>query len=42
MSEQKLGKNGEAQQAFGRLQHEFPHADATRKIPTPASAGETR
>jgi tol-pal system protein YbgF len=53
MSEQKLGKNSEAQEAFGRLQHEFPHADATRRIPvvagtldkhpaTPATAGETR
>ena len=43
MSEQKLGKTSEAQEAFGRLQHEFPHADATKKIPaTPASKAETR
>jgi tol-pal system protein YbgF len=37
MSEQKLGKNSEAQEAFGRLQHEFPHADATKKIPVGSS-----
>ncbi len=34
MSEQKLGRNNDAQEAFGRLQREFPHADATKKIPT--------
>ncbi len=51
MAQQKLGRTADAQESFSRLSREFPHAEATHKIPatavtaapaTPAGAGETR